>query len=81
MRTREEELLAQVMDILKEFHSDFDNSSLLLNENDLESMISIETTEEDKGSFFSNELEQEIFFKFLKINSKTFLLFIKLDEE
>lgn len=82
-RTREQELEFQVMDIFNEFYKEKiveeESTSFTLDENQLSGMLDVEIKENDKGHFFSWNLEDDIFYKFIKRKEKYILIFMKLD--
>lgn len=84
MRTREQELEFQVIDIFKEFYKermvDENIASFIVEEHDLDGMLSIEVEEKQKGKFYNQNLDDDIFYKFVKRKDKLILIFIRLGE-
>ncbi|MGL5901345.1 MAG: hypothetical protein ACRCZO_01560 [Cetobacterium sp.] len=83
MRTREQELEFQVRDIFNEFYKEKmineKTTSFILDEDDLSGMLNVEIKENDKGNFFHDELEDNIFYKFIRRKEKNILMFLKLE--
>lgn len=83
MRTREQELEFQVRDIFNEFYKEKmineKTTSFILDEDDLSGMLNVEIKENDKGNFFHDELEDNIFYKFIRRKGKNILMFLKLE--
>ncbi|WP_047394304.1 hypothetical protein [Cetobacterium sp. ZOR0034] len=81
MRTREQELEFQVRDIFNEFYKEKMinevTTSFILDEDDLSGMLNVEIKENDKGNFFHDELEDNIFYKFIRRKEKNILMFLK----
>lgn len=79
MRTREEELHIQVMDIFNEFYKQNNGvSSFTLDEDELNGMLSIDVKDEENGKFYHEKSETDIFYKFITRKNKLILIFIKL---
>ncbi|MGL4865579.1 MAG: hypothetical protein ACRC4T_20985 [Cetobacterium sp.] len=83
MRTREQELEFQVIDIFKEFYKERmvneNVASFIVEEHDLDGMLSIEAIEKDNGKFYHTDLDDDIFYKFVKKREKLILIFIRLE--
>ncbi|MGL5717363.1 MAG: hypothetical protein ACRCXX_09735 [Cetobacterium sp.] len=83
MRTREQELEFQVRDIFNEFYKEKmineKTTSFILDEDDLSEMLNVEIKENDKGNFFHDKLEDNIFYKFIRRKGKNILMFLKLE--
>ena len=83
MRTNEQELEFQVEDIFNEFYKERmvneKVTSFTVEENELDGMLSIEIDEKNKGKFYHTDLDDEIFYKFIRRKDKFILIFIQLE--
>lgn len=83
MRTKEQELEFQVKDIFNEFYKERmvneKVTSFTVEENELDGMLSIEIDKKNEGKFYHNDLDDEIFYKFIRRKDKFILIFIQLE--
>lgn len=81
MRTREQELEFQVKDIFNEFYEEKMNSvtSFILDEKEIDGMLSVKIKESDNGNFYHDNLNDDIFYKFIRRKEQLILIFMKLE--
>lgn len=83
MRTREQELEFQVMDIFNEFYKEkmkeIEVTSFILDEDEIYGMLNINAKESDSGKFYHSNLDDDIFYKFIKRKEKLILIFMRLE--
>ena len=81
MRTREQELEFQVRDIFNEFYKEKMEgaTSFILEEDEINGMLEVDVKETDKGKFYHDNLNDEIFYKFIRRKNKFILIFIQLE--
>lgn len=81
MRTREQELEFQVKDIFNEFYKEKMEgaTSFILEEDEINRMLEVDVKETDKGKFYHNDLDDEIFYKFIRRKEQLVLIFIQLE--
>ncbi|MGL5049435.1 MAG: hypothetical protein ACRC6E_02220 [Fusobacteriaceae bacterium] len=82
MRTREQELEFQVRYIFEEFYKeriiDKDVTSFKLTSVEFKDMLSVEFNDSEKGRFFSNKANAEIFYKFIFTEIDIIILFVMM---
>lgn len=81
MRTREQELEFQVRDIFNEFYKEKMEgaTSFILEEDEINGMLEVDVKETDKGKFYHDNLNDEIFYKFIKRKEQLVLIFMQLE--
>ncbi len=84
VRTRSQELEYQVKDIFKEFYKEklveAQVTSFILDADEINGMLSVEVVEKDSGKFYSKEVEDEIYYKFVKCGEDHMLAFLKIGD-